>query len=346
MSGITLDHTFAQAIVEALREPLLVLDDDLCVIAASRSFLESFGLDRQATEGKLLGDLGDGAWDIADLRERLMSCGDAERAFDPFEADVTLPGVGRRSLSLTARRLHAEPGRNALILLGFEDITERRRAERERDALLRDKDLLLLELQHRVSNGLQLIASILLMKARAVSSEETRQHLHDAHKRVLAVAAVQRHLRVTPGSDAVDMRVYLTRLCESLSVSMTGGDRPISIDLRVDDGDALASEAVNVGLVVTELVINALKHAFPSRPHGNLIVVSYLTSASEWRLKVCDNGVGKPDLPGGPARRGLGTGIVAALASQLGARVEQASGPSGTAVSLTHVRRGELQDVH
>ena len=184
------------------------------------------------------------------------------------------------------------------------------------------------------------------MKARAVSSEETRQHLHDAHKRVLAIAAVQRHLRLAPAGEAVDMRAYLTRLCEGLSASMISGDRPISIDLRVDDGDALASDAVSVGLVVTELVINALKHAFPSRPGGNLIVVSYLTTPSEWRLKVCDNGVGKPDLRTGPARSGLGTGIVAALATQLGARVDEASGPSGTAVSLTHSRRGQLQDAH
>jgi heme-degrading monooxygenase HmoA len=79
-------------------------------------------------------------------------------------------------------------------LLAFEDITDRRAVEEQVQELLREKDMLLQEMQRRVSNSLQIIASILLMKARTVQSEETRLQLEDAHQRVLSVAAVQQHL--------------------------------------------------------------------------------------------------------------------------------------------------------
>ena len=88
-------------------------------------------------------------------------------------------------------RSSTRAGPNITILPGIEDVTAQRILEREKDELLKDKDVLFEELQHRVSNSLQIIASILLMKARVVKSEETRFHLQDAHKRVLSVAAVQ-----------------------------------------------------------------------------------------------------------------------------------------------------------
>ena len=83
------------------------------------------------------------------------------------------------------------------MLLAFEDITHRRAVERQVQELMQEKDMLLEELQHRVANSLQIIASILLIKARTVQSEETRLQLEDAHQRVLSVAAVQKHLHDT-----------------------------------------------------------------------------------------------------------------------------------------------------
>src|SRR4029079_12306731 len=81
------------------------------------------------------------------------------------------------------------------ILLAIEDVTRRRETEREKDELLQQKEILLQEMQHRVANSLQIIASILLLKARTVQSEETRHHLHDAHQRVMSVATVQQQLQ-------------------------------------------------------------------------------------------------------------------------------------------------------
>jgi chemotaxis protein methyltransferase CheR len=208
--------------------------------------------------------------------------------------------------------------------------------EREKDELLREKDVLLNELQHRISNSLQIIASIILMKARAVESEETRIHLQDAHKRVLSVAAVQRQLHGTGAGGLVDVASYLSRLCDTLATSMIGDTRPISLKVVGGGGVATSRQAESLGLIVTELVMNALKHAFPDDRIDCRISVAYEVHGTNWKLSVADNGSGKPDGVFAQPKTGLGTGIVKALAQQLEATVETVVGPAGTTVAITH----------
>jgi chemotaxis protein methyltransferase CheR len=143
-------------------------------------------------------------------------------------------------MCLNARKVFYEEGSHTTILLGIEDVTRQRVLEREKDDLLRQKDVLLEEIQHRVANSLQIIASIILLKAKAVDSEETRVHLQDAHKRVMSVAAVQQHLHASASSGSVEMGPYLSRLCETLATSMIGENRPIS--LKVSGEGARASD--------------------------------------------------------------------------------------------------------
>jgi two-component sensor histidine kinase len=198
--------------------------------------------------------------------------------------------------------------------------------------------MLLEEMQHRVANSLQIIASILLLKARAVSSEETRTHLHDAHKRVLAVAAVQKHLHASSGVEAIELRPYLVQLCASLAGAMIA-DSELAIDMKVtvSGGRVSSADAVSLGLIITELVINALKYAFPIEKVGNAINVAYSANDTGWSLAVSDNGVGKADLNASPPKGGLGTSIVTALATQLGAQVKTKSGEAGTTVELVSI---------
>ena len=176
-----------------------------------------------------------------------------------------------------------------------------------------------------------------MLKAHTVTSEETRQHLHDAHQRVMALAAVQGHLHGSERHDLIEVGPYLSRLCESLAASMIGDRRPISLKVLVNGGRAESAEAVSLGLIVTELVINALKHAFPIDTQGGRVVVSYETDGADWKLAVSDNGIGKPDAAAASAKGGLGTALVKALAQDLDAKVEVVSGPGGVNVSLMHM---------
>jgi two-component sensor histidine kinase len=327
----------ARAIVDTIREPLLVLDADLRVVAASRSFYLMFKVNRQDVQGLPIYALGNSQWNIPELRVLLEQVLPRHEVMEAYEVEQEFPTIGWRVLLLNARTVFTEGGTSTLILLSIEDVTDRRASERRLAELLKQKEMLLLELQHRVANSLQIIASILLIKARTVESDETRLHLQDAHRRVLSVASVQQHLHAARQGDRIPMAPYLTQLCDTLGASMIGENRTIELKVQVSGGDASSNEAVSIGLIVTELVINSLKHAFVDDAAAGQIVVSYDVEGTNWRLTVCDNGAGRAE--GGPDRKtaGLGTSIIEALAKQLECRVEQSRTlPHGTTVSIVH----------
>jgi chemotaxis protein methyltransferase CheR len=329
----------AQGIVDTVREPVLVLDSELRVIAASRSFYSAFKVAPDDTQGRLLYALGDGQWDIPKLRVLLEKIIPEKGVMEGYEVEHEFPGLGHRTMCLNAREVFHQNGANTTILLGIEDVTVQRVLEREKDQLLRDKEVLFEELQHRVANSLQIIASIILMKSRVVQSEETRVHLHDVHKRIISVAAVQKQLNAAGASAAtgsVDIAPYFTSLCESLATSMIGDTRPISLNVVGGAGSASSRDAESLGLIVTELVMNALKHAFPGDDDKGRITVAYDRAGQNWTLSISDSGVGKAGGTLDHKRSGLGTGIVRALSEQLDAQVETVTGPGGTTVSITH----------
>jgi chemotaxis protein methyltransferase CheR len=335
-TSITDAWALAQGIVDTVREPVLVLDKNLRVIAASRSFYSAFKVSPEDTNGRLLYALGDGQWDIPKLRVLLEKIIPEQGVMEGYEVEHEFLGLGSRTMCLNARQVFYEGGAGTTILLGMEDVTERRILEREKDDLLRQKDTLLEELQHRIANSLQIIASIILMKARAVRSEETRLHLEDAHKRVLSIAAVQKQLHASGASGAIEIAPYLSKLCASLAYSMIGDTRPISLKVVGEGGSATSSQAESLGLIVTELVMNGLKHAFPDDKAKGQITVAYDVIGTNWKLSISDNGIGKRDGGYAQGKSGLGTGIVKALAHQLDAQVETLAGPGGTTVSITH----------
>jgi two-component sensor histidine kinase len=204
---------------------------------------------------------------------------------------------------------------------------------RELAEIQHDKALLLQELQHRVANSLQIIASVLLQSARRVQSDETRSHLREAHQRVMSVAAVQRQLAASSTDDVV-LRSYFSDLCESLGASMIRDHKQLSLEVTTDASVISADVSISLGLIVTELVINALKHAFPGDRHG-AITVNYQSHDLNWTLTVSDDGVGIAE-ESQSAKSGLGTSIVTALAKQLHAEVSVAQTHPGTAISIVH----------
>ena len=325
----------AQAIVDTVREPVLVLDKALRVIAASRSFYSLFQVTSGDTQGRLLYELGDGQWDIPKLRLLLEKIIPEHGVMEDYQVEHEFPGAGFHTMCLNAREVFYEGGAEPTILLGMQDVTRQSALEREKEELLRQKNLLLEELQHRVVNSLQIIAGIILMKARTVKSEETRLHLRDTHSRVMSIAALQRHLHSYGSGGPIDVGPYLAKLCDALATSMIGDTRPISLQVCSDGGSTTSRQAACLGLIVTELVMNALKHGFPEDRKDARITVGYDAAGTNWKLSVADNGMGRPDGVFAQVKTGLGTSIVKALAHQLGAQVETLASPQGTTVSIT-----------
>jgi chemotaxis protein methyltransferase CheR len=183
------------------------------------------------------------------------------------------------------------------------------------------------------------MASILTLQAKTAPSEETRRYLEDAHKRVMSVAAVQDNLHVTGQIELIEIAPYLSRLCRALADSMIGEDGPISLQVQAAAGHMNSAQAVSIGLIVTELVLDVLRHAFPAATHAGQIVVGFEIAGSDWKLSISDNGIGMAQEDAGPPgqeRSSLAASIVKTLAQQLQAEVEVATSPAGTSVSITH----------
>src|SRR5947209_513985 len=272
MTGAKQRRSLEEAIVDTVREPLIVLDEAMRVLIASRSFYSAFQVTKQEAEGRSLFELGNGQWNIASLRERLGKIIPDHATIEGFEVEHDFPTLGQRTMLLNARKVFYEGNGSTSLLVAIEDVTERRALERDKDELLRQKDLLLREMNHRINNSLQIIASILLLKAHTVQSDETRRHLQDAHERVMSVAAVQEQLHPTPFGAQIEAKSYLTKLCESLAASMIIDDQPISLRVEAGEGSTTSEQAVSMGLITTELVMNALKHGFPGGARGKIVV--------------------------------------------------------------------------
>ena len=326
-------HLLTRAIIDTIREPLLVLNKELCVLVASPSVYSVFKTFPSDTEGKLIYELGNGQWNIPALRGLLKGVLPNDATVDAFEVEHDFPTIGKRTMLLSSREIVYENDQRKSLVTMY-DVTEQRNLEAKTERLIKQKDLLLKEMQHRVANSLQLIASILLIKAGIVESEETRKHLEDAHERILSIATVQKQL--DPGSlgDEIKVEAYLVALCSSLARSMVGGRRPITIEVKADAGTVSSEAAISFGLLTTELIINSIKHAFPNNRTG-CIKVNFESRGIAWVLSVSDDGVGHPKNET-PEHLGLGTSIVAALADQLQAKTQTESGVNGTRVSFMH----------
>ena len=326
--------SLAMALVESSKAPLLLLDQDVVVVGASTSFCNTFNLDPATIANRRLADVGAGEWDVPQLNSLLLATISGAAEIDAYEMDLVREGKKTCRLILSAHKLDYFDTDHARVVLAATDVTATRLAEQQKDDLVREKHVLLQELQHRVANSLQIIASVLMQSARRVQSEETRQHLHDAHSRVMSIAMLQKQLAVTQ-LKTVELRAYFADLCRSIAASMIDDPKRLRLETIVADTVTNSDVSVSMGLIVTELVINAIKHAFPEGSDGGTITLSFADNDGDWLLAVSDNGSGMP-VGNKRGKPGLGTGIVEALAKQLGATVTLVEANPGTRVEVRH----------
>ena len=323
--------SLALALIASSRTPVLLLSEKLTVIGASQSFCGAFGIDPDRIGGSNLASLGTGEWNVPQLRTLLNTTFAGTADVDAYEMELAREGEPLACVVVNAHRL-AYDGDEPLVILTATDVTSARLAAKIKDGVMQENEVLLRELQHRVANSLQIIASVLMQSARRVQSEETRGHLHDAHRRVMSVATLQKQLAISP-DERVGLLQYFHDLCESIGASMIDDEGRIALTATADDSSATAKVSVSLGLIVTELVINALKHAFPGRNQKGRIEVDYQAQGRGFTLTVADDGVGM-NVRGEQGKPGLGTGIVDALAKQLGATVMTKNTGPGTEVSV------------
>jgi PAS domain S-box-containing protein len=312
-------HVQAQSIVDTVREPLLVLDEKLCVVAASRSFFQVFGVDRDATLGRHLYELGDGQWDIPELRQLLEAVIPKSTAVEGYEVEHDFPHLGRRIMRLDARRMFHPDHNGTTLLLAVEDITNGRRKEQE-------KDLLLGELQHRVRNLLALVHSL----ARRTGAEgRSGTEYRDAFLGRLGTL-VRAHELAFEADATAD-------LGELVAGTLAPYQAAGLAKLAVEDGPSVVlarGQITPLCLILHELATNAVKHGALSAPMGQVRVVWHDSQGTAEnggrRLRLLWEEQGGPQVRPPTGDQGFGTRLVAfAAAHELHGQAELTFAPEG-----------------
>jgi two-component sensor histidine kinase len=310
-------HVQAQSIVDTTPDPLLVLDRNLCVETASRAFYETFKVDRDETIGRHLYELGDGQWDIPELRRLLEDIIPKSTAVVDYEVEHEFP-LGRRKMLLTARRLFHPDNISRTLLLSIVDATERRKREAE-------KDLLVGELRHRMKNLLGTVQAI----ARQTSAEgRSGEEYRNAFLGRFTALARAHELAFSKNGE-IGLDELVERTLEPYAADPTARHGRTRTG-----GNARVGTAPSLSLILHELATNAAKHGALSAPTGKIRVRWEVeeTSARRLRLTWQERG-GPPVAP--PASAGFGTRLIEfAARHELGGQAGLNYAPAGLDVEI------------
>ncbi len=214
------------------------------------------------------------------------------------------------------------------------DITERKRAEEQIKASLREKEVLLKEIHHRVKNNLQVISSLLYLQSKGVEDKETLEIFLESQNRVRSMALVHEKLYQSRGLARIHFAEYIQSLADYLFQSYRVNSNVIKLNINICEVSVGINTAIPCGLIVNELVTNSLKHAFPDGREGEIHVEFHSDDDNKFTLLVSDNGVGFPQDADYRDMESLGLQLVNTLANQLEATIEL-DRSSGTAFKIT-----------
>lgn len=300
-----------QSIVDTIRDPLVVLEDDMTIVTASKAFLTMFGITEAATRGQRLADLGQHQWDVPALRHLMEKVLPENKPIESFEIEDDFPGLGRRVFNLNARKI-SQPGNHAnRMLLVFEDITDRK--QRERDALG-----LANEISHRIKNNLQIVVGLIAYEVNFTAAPCVPGY-RAMQARIGAIAQLYDLISHSSHGHAIDVGDYLREIAKTMRASLLGDTSGITIEVAAETLDIDPERAVPFGLLVNELATNAIKHAFPSG--SGKIVLRVERADDQIELSVADDGIGmtKSDMAKNQERRG--SDYVAIFVRQLGGTI-------------------------
>jgi two-component system, sensor histidine kinase PdtaS len=227
-----------------------------------------------------------------------------------------------------------------LFTVILRDVTQRKIADEAIRASLREKEVLLKEIHHRVKNNLQVVSSLLGLQSRTIEDSAVRKMFQESQNRVHSMALIHESLYQSRNLSEIDFPAYIHQLTDHLFRSYGVDSKRVQLAASIDELRLTIDTAVPCGLIVNELVSNCLKYAFPGGRSGKIQIEMREDDNHRIRLAVTDDGVGLPDGAGQAAAKSLGLKLVRTLADQLGATVEMAS-DGGARIALTFPAGGQ-----
>jgi len=335
-------------IVETVREPLIVLDSDLRVRSANRSFYKSFKVTPEETIGNLIYDLGNRQWDIPRLRTLLEDILPKNNKFDDYEVEHVFSNIGHKIMLLNARRIiHNEKG-SQMILLAIEDITKFRKLERERENIL---SMFAHDMKNPAVTSEGFLSRLILGKAGTLT-EEQQNYLEIIHSELNKLSELISDFLQFSRFEAIEYKPFcaLFNIEEEIRKNIEAEQveaekKEIIIDLERAGAimPVVNADAAMVNSVIRNLLVNAIKNTDP----GGAITVKISDRGNEILVSVKDTGIGIPEnyMPyifdafyraGSSKGSGLGLSIAKTIIEAHGGWIWAESKPdNGSAFSFT-----------
>jgi two-component sensor histidine kinase len=197
------------------------------------------------------------------------------------------------------------------------DISELKRAEENIKASLREKDVLLSEIHHRVKNNLQVISSILRLQANNINDSRTNEIFLDAQHRIITMGLVHEKLYRAENFSEIDVKEYIRDLVESVSSSYNPNPDKIKVVMDIDPVSINLDTMIPIGLILNELLTNSMKYAFPEKRKGTITIRLKKYSDAKFHFSIEDDGIGIPEHFDFENTQSLGLRLVQALSEQI-----------------------------
>ncbi len=223
---------------------------------------------------------------IAQWREKIDMAFKNHREVEPTTVDVTCKDGGVKTIEISASLI----GDKALVV--FHDVTERKQSEERLKTSLKEKETLLRELYHRTKNNMQVICSLLTLKMIDSDDEKLKDEFREMESRIHSMALVHQKLYSSKNLSIINLGEYISELSGALLSNRKTPPEKVTIDENVDDINIFIDVAVPLGLIINELISNALKHAFPGGKTGRITITGKKYEDEIIELKIADDGIG------------------------------------------------------
>ncbi|OEU82283.1 MAG: hypothetical protein BA865_11220 [Desulfobacterales bacterium S5133MH4] len=277
-------------IVESVTDNMIMVDEQFNIVWANGVAKELFGPDLVGMKCYSVYHGHDEACKPCIVKECF---GDGK--VHEFETEINTPKGDKKSAWCTASvSAWSEDNRPKMVVEFLRDITERKRAEEQIAASLREKEVLLQEIHHRVKNNLQVISSLLNLQARYIKEDTYADMFRDSQNRIMSMALIHEELYQSKDLARIDLNDYIRHLTNALFRSYGVDTGRIVLTIDIADLVLGIGTAIPCGLIINELVSNALKYAFPKDNKGEIKIAFRSFNENEVELIVSDNGVGLP----------------------------------------------------
>ncbi len=305
-------------LVETMGETVVSIDENGMVKFVNNRFCEISGYSRDEIIGRSVWDFS-GQADLQVIQEQMEL---RRQGFGgSYETVLTTKHGEEKHVIVSSEPVFAADGAFRGSFMVITDITERKLMEERLKGSLQEKEVLLKEIHHRVKNNLQIISSLLQLQSFHLQDKSSAGVLEDLESRIRAIAAVHEKLYQSESLMKIDVNEYIQDLAEHLFYSYGPSTGGIGLIVDIKDISCGLDTAVPMGLIVSELVSNSLKHGFPDGRRGSVTISLNLVPGEEFELTVSDNGVGMARDLGEAGSETLGLSLVKSLADQLHADI-------------------------